>query len=231
MRDPSIALSPCAKLGGYQDAIRQAGGEPVVLRPDCDRPEEVAGRFGGLLLPGGNDIDPALFDQAPHPTFVPSEPGRDAFEIALLHAAARADLPVLAICRGMQVLNVAFGGSLVQDIPALLPAALPHWLQRHRVSVREGSLLRRLLSQSGYAADTFEVNSRHHQAVGLLGRGVEASGTTSDGVVEAIERPAAAFCLGVQWHPEETPAGPVTAALFAGFIRAAQRLADSREPR
>jgi putative glutamine amidotransferase len=193
----------------------------VGLKPDGDTAHQVVGRFDGLLLTGGHDVDPVLFGQLPHPTFTPSEPGRDAYEMRLLREAARADLPVLAICRGMQVLNVAHGGSLVQDIPDLLPAAHSHWLRAHEVAVTDGSLLQRLLVAGGCAADRMQVNSRHHQAIGQLGHGLATGATTDDGVIEAIEMPSAGFCLGVQWHPEESSATPVSAALFEAFIGAA----------
>ena len=123
-----IAIAPCEKLHDYQEAIRRAGGEPWVLDQTADRPEDVIRSANGLLLAGGGDVDPEIYGDAPHPTYHEAEAGRDAYEIELIRRALDSDLPVFAICRGIQVLNVARGGTLVQDIPSEVPGALEHKL-------------------------------------------------------------------------------------------------------
>jgi putative glutamine amidotransferase len=208
--------------------VRLAGGEPFVLRPNADAPEDVASDFDGLLLAGGHDVDPALFHEPRHPTFVASEPGRDTYELALLRQAAGADLPVFAICRGIQILNVAHGGTLIQDIADTQPSALRHTSATpsspavHEVVLAEGSLLQRLMTAGGHPPSHLHVSSRHHQAVGRLGRALAVSATAPDGIIEAIEMPSQRFCLGVQWHPEEAASGAF-AVLFRGLVDAAAR--------
>ena len=128
---PTIAIAPCRQMADYVESIRRAGAEVVELAHD-EPPTPWSDGCDGLLLTGGGDVDPALYGAEPHPSFVAAEPGRDAYEIALVRAALAADLPVLAICRGMQVLNVACGGDLVQDIPTEVNGALPHAVNEPR---------------------------------------------------------------------------------------------------
>ncbi len=188
----------------YAPAVEKAGGLPVVLpTTDARRASTVLRAVDALMLTGGSDIDPALYGQPPHPTSKWVRE-RDDFEIALLHEAFARDLPVLCICRGQQVLNVALGGTLLQDVSSQLPGALPHrlkdvprWQPAHEVEVLRGTRLREILGQ-----DVRAVNSFHHQAVQDLGRGLLAAARARDGVVEALELPDRRFVLGVQWHPE-----------------------------
>ena len=225
---PVIAIAPCEKLHDYQEAIRRAGGEPWLLDQAVDQPQDVVRSADGLLLAGGGDVGPEIYGAAPHSTYDAAEPGRDAYEIELIQRALETDLPVFAICRGVQVLNVARGGTLVQDIPTELPGALEHKLTvppnepftlAHEVWVEDGSLLATLF---GDAADTEspQVNSRHHQAVKTLGEGLVAVATAPDGVIEAVEDPTRRFCVGVQWHPENFYRTGEFRALFEGFIKA-----------
>jgi putative glutamine amidotransferase len=189
----------------YVRSVEQAGAVPVVLPPL--RAEDVAalvGRLDGVLLSGGVDLDPVLFSQAPHPKLGQVNRRRDDFELALTRAALRQDLPILAICRGHQVLNVATGGTLIQDIPSLVKGANvhdargPRWRRAHRVELEPQSRLREILGQ-----DTIPVNSFHHQAVDRLGEGLVVSARSpEDGVVEGIEMPTRRFVVAVQWHPE-----------------------------
>jgi putative glutamine amidotransferase len=157
---------------------------------------------------------------------------RDEFEIALIAEARRRDLPILAICRGIQVLNVATGGTLIQDIPSQVKGALEHRLTvpqhqpyalAHEVWLDKDTLLTRLMRERLSDADSCEVNSRHHQAVKKLGEGFQISATAPDGVIEAIEAPAARFCLGVQWHPENFWRTGEFRSLFEGFLEASNR--------
>ena len=221
MSSPIVAITPCKKPRDYDAAVRRAGATPRPLTLDQPTDEALDG-VDGLLLTGGDDVDPALYGEAPHPTYGVSEPGRDAFEIALVRRALAADLPVLAICRGLQVLNVALGGTLIQDIPSEPATLLLHDAQgppttlAHTVAVAPGSCLATLVGPD----DSRAVNSRHHQAVRALGEGLVVTATSPDGVIEAAEVPAARFCVGVQWHPENFHATGEFDALFKGFVDA-----------
>jgi putative glutamine amidotransferase len=216
-------------MSDYLESIRRAGGEPVELDYQRDEPGDVVRRSHGLLLTGGGDVDPTLYGEAPHETFQASEPGRDAYEVALIRAAAASDLPILAICRGMQVLNVALGGTLLQDIPSMVNGAVHHVISEpryaiaHEVWVASGSRLDRLMGDT-LEGETCQVNSRHHQAVKTVAAGWDVSGTAPDGVIEAIEQSGDRFRLAVQWHPENFWRTGEFRPLFEGFIEAAQKL-------
>jgi putative glutamine amidotransferase len=224
-----IAIAPCQKLHDYEESVRRAGGEPWVLDASVDRPEEAIRAAGGLLLAGGGDVRPEIYGATAHPSYRAAEPGRDEYEIELIKRALDADLPVFAICRGIQVLNVAYGGTLVQDIPSEMTGALEHKLDvppnepftiAHEVWLEKDSLLARLASDAGSDGDSRQVNSRHHQAVKTLGAGLVAVATAPDGVIEAVEDPNRRFCLGVQWHPENFYRTGEFRSLFEGFVRA-----------
>jgi putative glutamine amidotransferase len=209
----------------YVRSVETAGGLPLVLAPG--RPEdaaEVLGRVDALLLTGGADLDPKYYGEAPHPKLGPTFGERDAFELALVREALRRDLPLLAICRGHQVLNVAMGGTLVQDIPSQLPGAGAHdpdverWETCHEVEILPGTRLREILGTERVA-----VNSFHHQSVKGLGGDLVLSARSPDGVVEGIELPRGnrRFVVGVQWHPEsfwDHPPG--FGSLFEALVRA-----------
>jgi putative glutamine amidotransferase len=224
---PTIAIAPCRQMADYVESIRRAGAEVVELT-FADQPDAVVGRVDGLVLTGGGDVAPGLYGAQAHPTFEAAEPGRDAFDIALIKAAIAVNLPVLAICRGMQVLNVAYGGDLVQDIPTEVNGALhhdvrePRYALAHEVWVSPTSRLAALMKDDLEDGESCQVNSRHHQAVRHLGEGLEATATAPDGVIEAVERPAARFCLGVQWHPENFWRTGEFRPLFEGFVEAAR---------
>jgi putative glutamine amidotransferase len=226
---PTIAVSACRKLPDYLESIRRAGGEPRVVEPPSDDPAKVLQEVQGLMLTGGGDVDPALYHEPPHETFCAAEAGRDEFEIALVRRALELDLPVLAVCRGAQVLNVSLGGTLVQDIPSLVPGALDHSIETptfaiaHEVWISKGSRLWSLMQEKLTEGDAFPVNSRHHQAVAHLAPDLEATATAPDGVVEAIEHRQARFCVGVQWHPENFWRTGEFRPLFEGFVEACRR--------
>jgi putative glutamine amidotransferase len=225
---PTIAIAPCRAMADYLESVRRSGGEPLELRYDRDTPGEVVRRAHGLMLTGGGDVDPMLYGEAPHSTFQPSEEGRDQYEIELIKQATDADLPIFAICRGMQVLNVALGGTLVQDIPSMVNGALHHSVPEpryhiaHEVWVANGSLLYQLMKEI-LEGESCQVNSRHHQAVKQVAAGWEVSGTAPDGVIEAIEQPGEVFRLAVQWHPENFFRTGEFRPLFEGFIEAASK--------
>jgi len=223
---PIIGIAPCRSLPDYVESVRRVGGEPRVLDPLTDRPEQVVGEVNGVLMTGGVDIDPARYGEDRHETVTAVEPERDAFEFALLLAARDARLPLFGICRGLQVMNVALGGSLIQDIAAQMAGILPHTVPAppfalaHEVWVSKGSKLWTLMQEKMVDADTISVNSRHHQAIKRLAPGFEVTATAPDGVIEAIECPNAPFCLGVQWHPENFWRTGEFRPLFEGFIEA-----------
>ncbi len=228
---PLIAVSSCRKLEDYRQSILHTGGEVRVIDPSMSVADALAG-IGGLLLTGGGDVDPARYGATPHEKLEEVDPTRDEFEIALIAAARSRDLPIFAICRGVQVLNVAAGGTLVQDIPSEVTGALNHSLVvpphppyelAHEVWVEKDSLLAKLLGERLVGSDTCDVNSRHHQAVKTIATGYRVSATAPDGVIEAIEDPAARFCLGVQWHPENFWRTGEFRALYEGFLEAASK--------
>jgi putative glutamine amidotransferase len=220
----AITVGSEASAAGYQNYVRsiaEADGEPVLAAPDCDV-EALLDSVDALLLTGGTDVDPSRFGEAPVPELMTPDPPRDESEIRLVLAALRRDLPVLAICRGHQVLNVALGGRLQQHIPGdghRAHAEPPHDSRCHAVSVEEGSVLADLLGPGAH-----EVNSRHHQAVRMemLGEGLLPSAMSPDGCVEALESPEHRFVLGVQWHPERPEIIDRSRSLFAALIAAAR---------
>lgn len=226
-----IAVAPANHQADYLDSLREAGADPLVIARDRDTPHDVVRDAAGILLLGGPDVEPALYGEAPHPTFDPSEPGRDAYEIELIRLAIERDLPLFAICRGVQVLNVALGGTLIQDIPSQAPSSTRHTkitdapkaTIAHDITVTDDSRLHAILGPQLTASATCGVNSRHHQAIDRPGRDLIVSAIAPDGIIEAIERPASRFLVGVQWHPEnfvrETPYN--FARLFRAFVDAA----------
>ena len=215
--------------GTYIRAVQAAGGIPLLLTPHFT-PEVQAAlwqRLDGLVLTGGGDIVPARFGEAPHPAVADVSPARDELEIGLTQRAVADDVPLFAICRGVQVLNVALGGTLVQDLPSEWPNALPHSQKapRHEPShavkvMGEGTRLGRVLG-----ALEIEVNSMHHQAIKRLGEGLRDVAWAPDGVIEGVEMPGEErFVLGVQWHPEELVGHDQAARnLFAAIVDAARR--------
>jgi putative glutamine amidotransferase len=226
---PTIAISSCRKLPDYIESIRRAGGDPRVVQPGNDDPAAVIAGVDGLLLTGGGDVDPSLYHQSAHQTFSAAETGRDRFEIELVKHALARDLPILAVCRGVQVLNVAQGGTLVQDIPSQVSGSVDHSVDTpsfaiaHEVWVTKGSRLWTLMQEKLTEGDACQVNSRHHQAVDEAAPGFDVSATAPDGVIEAIEQPEARFCVGVQWHPENFWRTGEFRSLFEGFIEACRR--------
>jgi putative glutamine amidotransferase len=224
-----IAIAPCGKLHDYEESIRRAGAEPWILDASRDAPADVIRTAGGLLLAGGGDLLPSIYGAETHQTYKPAERGRDAYEIELINRALDADIPVLAICRGIQVMNVARGGTLVQDIPSDIPTAIEHtfgvpphqpYTLAHEIWIDKGSRLAELTGESLSGGDTCQVNSRHHQAVQALGEGFIVSATAPDGVIETIEDPTRPFCVGVQWHPENFYRTGEFRSLFEGFVQA-----------
>jgi putative glutamine amidotransferase len=206
----------------YVEAVQRAGGVAVMLPPDPSaEPDRVLDLLDGLILAGGRDIDPAAYGSEPHPETDDPRAERDAFEIALARRAMERDVPLLGICRGMQLMNVARGGTLVQD----LPEHVGHQDHRrsvgtfdgndHPVRLEEGSLAARAAGEIHH-----ETLSHHHQGIADLGDGLQITGwAADDDLPEAVEAPGLRFALGVQWHPEADPDSQVVAAL----VEAARR--------
>ena len=188
----------------YAEKVTAAGGVPVLL-PPVPGIEHAVGRLDGLILSGGGDIDPALFGERPHPETTVVAPSRDAAELALVTSVLERGLPFLGICRGLQVLNVARGGTLHQHLPGLVGhnehAPLVGAYGSHRVRVAPGSSLAGILGQPG-ESEEFGVPTYHHQAIDRLGAGLVACAWAADGVIEAVEFASPGFALAVQWHPE-----------------------------
>ncbi len=219
----------------YTAALEAAGAEVRELSPAAGPAQDALEGLDGILLTGGPDVRPALYGSAePHPT-VEIDDERDAFELPLARAAIERGLPLLAICRGVQVLNVAAGGTLVQDLPSERPGGLNHSVVTpktaisHDVGVVPGSRLAEVFAPSLKSDGRLDVNSRHHQAVDVVAPGFVVSATAADGTIEAIEAtdatgaPRAGFCVGVQWHPENFWRTGETASLFTNFVTAAGR--------
>ena len=225
---PVIGVTRCSRLDDYLASVERSGARARVLEVS-ESPRAVIDTIDGVLLTGGGDVDPVFYGQERHPSTYDAEPGRDEFEIDLARRALEADLPVLAICRGSQVLNVAAGGTLVQDIPSALKTDLTHSLElpkdcvAHDIHIVSNTRLHAAMGGAVDASSACHVNSRHHQSVGTLGRSLVASATAPDGVIEGIEAPEARFCVGVQWHPENFWRTGEFRPLFEGFLEAAQR--------
>lgn len=223
---PRIAVAPCRKMPDYVESVRRVGGEVWVLDHASDAVEAVVASCSGLLLPGGADVAPERYGESRHPSVTDVDTARDDYEVALVRAALVADLPVLAICRGLQVMNVAAGGTLVQDIPTQVRNPVAHKVPdpqdaiAHTVRVTPGSRLADVMR--GALVDGYElpVNSRHHQSVWRLADGFEITAVAPDGVVEAIEMPHARFCVAVQWHPENFLRSGAFLPLFAALLHA-----------
>ncbi|MBA2781744.1 MAG: gamma-glutamyl-gamma-aminobutyrate hydrolase family protein [Rubrobacteraceae bacterium] len=219
----------------YVEGVAGAGGAPVVLPPAGDEraAEAVIQSLDGLLLSGGSDLDPHYYGEEPMPELGVTLPERDAFEMALVGLALRRGIPVFGICRGMQVLNVALGGTLYQDLPSQWERDLlkhrqdtPKWQPTHEVRVRDGSYIAEVMGR-----ESVKVNSYHHQGVRALAEGLVVTGRSSDGVVEAVEAVdlSERWLLGVQWHAEAMRgAGPQQERLFEAHVSAAERHALRR---
>jgi len=210
----------------YVRRVADAGGVPVLLPPLPGVIEAALPRLDGLLLTGGPDVDPARYGRETGPDTQPAQPDRDDAETALLHGAVADGLPVLGICRGLQLVNTARGGTLIQHLPDVLDddghAPEPGVMGTHPVRVVPGTLLAGILgTPSAEGVPTY-----HHQAVEYVGRGLVVTAWSQDGVIEAVEDPSLPFCVAVQWHPEEGD----DPALFDALVRAAADRLAARGP-
>ena len=212
------ALLPLA----YVDAVEAAGGRALLVPPSAGGVEETLDVLDGLIVSGGADLDPASYGAEAHPETSDVRPERDSAELALLEAALARDLPVLAVCRGSQVLNVALGGDLVQHLPEVVGHKghkhTPGVFADHDVDVLPGTKLHEVIGEHA------PVKSHHHQGYGRLGDGLREAARADDGTLEAIEDPRRRFALGVLWHPEEGE----DAALFEALVAEAKRYREER---
>jgi putative glutamine amidotransferase len=216
--EEEAALIPAA----YVNAIEAAGGRPLLVPPSTQAIEETLDRLDGLLFSGGSDLDPELYGQEAHPETNGIVPERDRAEIALLRAALERDMPVLAVCRGSQVLNVALGGDLVQHLPEIVgDEKHKHTAGEfadHDVDLVTGTRVQEILG------DHAPVKSHHHQGYGKIGDGLREAARAEDGTIEALEDPSRRFAMGVLWHPE---AGE-DLALFEALVAEARTYRDER---
>ena len=212
----------------YRVALETHGAEVTELLPGGGLP--TVERLDGLLLTGGVDVDPSLYGERPHAKLGRVERARDDLELALTREAAARGVPILGLCRGVQVLGVAFGGKVYQDLPSDLGtsahAAEGDAGARHRVRLAAGSRLREIIGQ-----DEVEVNSFHHQAISVVASGLRAVAWAEDGVIEAVEGESGGFLLGVQWHPERMTESEPARRLFAAFVAAAGAYAEMKGTR
>jgi putative glutamine amidotransferase len=206
----------------YIEAVERAGGRALVVPPSEDGVEETLDALDGLLLSGGADLDPASYGAEPDPATNNIRPARDRAELALLEGALARDMPVLAVCRGSQILNVARGGDLVQDLPDAIGderhRETPGIFSQHPVRIEDDSQLGSIASGHGPVA------SSHHQGFGRIGEGLREVAWADDGTVEGLEDPSHRFALGVLWHPE---AGE-DARLFEALVAEARRYREER---
>jgi len=204
----------------YINAVNDAGGAVAVVPPVGKISyDELLSRFDGLLLHGGIDLSPAAYGESPHPQVTSWDDDLDQFEFEILKAAVKLDMPVLAICRGMQVLNVVLGGTLIQHIPDHHQSGIEHWSSHHDVSIATDSHLFGAVGSN----EVTSVSSFHHQAVSDLGRNLRAVAWSKDKLVEGIEHESAAWIVGVQWHPEDKCESTSTKRLFHSFVQACIR--------
>ncbi len=224
-RDPR----DCAfQFATYVDAVRKAGAIPMVIPPQPENAAEVVERLDGIVLAGGNDCDPAVYGEARHATVEPMDPRRQENDLSLARAAHDLGIPTLGICLGVQVMNVAAGGKLIQDIDSEMVTDIRHEgvpgnRSRHDVRIEPGTRLASILG-----ARSWNVNSSHHQAIRTAAPGFRVTAHADDGVIEGLEDPRHPFYVGVQWHPEDMPGEESATTLFRAFVEAARKHAEER---
>ncbi len=240
MSHPLVAVTATSEIirnlvrvrvnAAYLEALEAAGLVPAVTGPQRDPAlaDTLLDRADGLVLTGGEDVDPALYAEERHPATEDAAPGRDELEIARASRALATNLPLFAICRGVQVLNVAAGGSLVQDTPSEIGHMVPHDIREprdataHPIRVKPGSKVAEALASELNEHGETLVNSRHHQAIARVAPGLDVSAVAPDGLPEAIEKEDGSFCVGVQWHPENFHRSGRFKGLFDAFVRSAE---------
>lgn len=212
----------------YCEAVRRSGAIPLVIPPQPENAEELLSRLDGILLAGGFDCHPEVYGEESHDTVEPMDERRQENDLALAAAARSHGVPTLGICLGLQVMNIAAGGKLIQDIDSqhdteIRHASIPEDRARHDVIIEQGTHLASVLP-----ATELNVNSSHHQAVKTVGEGLRVTAHAPDGIIEGVEDPRHPFYLGVQWHPEDMTGEESASTLFRAFIEAARRHAQRR---
>lgn len=208
----------------YTEAVRLAGGIPVLVPPQPENANELVRDLDGVLLAGGDDCDPSVYGEERHPATETMDERRQWNDLALAKAAREQNVPTLGICLGVQVMNVAAGGSLIQDIESKIEhASIPEDRARHDVIIEKGTQLASVLPKC-----ELNVNSSHHQAIKSVGEGLRVTAHAPDGIIEGLEDPKHPFYLGVQWHPEDMKGEASATSLFAAFIEAAKKHAQAK---
>lgn len=214
----------------YIESLRRAGAVPVVIPPQPENAAELVESLDGILLAGGDDCDPRLYGQEQHPNVTDlMDARRQSNDLTLARVARERGIPTLGICLGLQMMNVAAGGTLVQDIDSQVAtdirhASIPEDRARHDVLIEKGTKLASIVP-----AVELNVNSSHHQAIGNVADGLRVTAHAPDGVVEGLEDPRHPFYVGVQWHPEDMAGEGSASMLFAAFVQAAREYAESRK--
>lgn len=212
----------------YIESLKRAGAVPVLIPPQPENAADVLDGLDGILLAGGDDCDPSEYGEERHPSCETMDPRRQQNDVVLARLARQRGVPTLGICLGLQVMNVAAGGTLIQDIGSAVETEIDHASepsdrQRHDVHIEASTRLGRILGTRA-----LNVNSSHHQAVGRVAEGFRVTAQAPDGVVEALEDPSHVFYVGVQWHPEDMPGEPSATAIFGAFVDAARKHAHER---
>lgn len=238
---PLIGLTPTPELlqmkhgtfrrhalsDNYSLAVEAAGGIPVMLPAHIQDINSLLNALDAVIITGGGDIDPARYGQEAHETTDGIDTERDAFEIAVLHAAIKRDMPILGICRGLQIFNIALGGTLVQDVAVLFPSAAEHRQQNLKVHQQETFQTAKLTPgdhplRSIVAGGDVHINSFHHQSIDILAESLRVMAKTDDGLIEAVYHPGLTHAMAVQWHPEMlAPHQQEAAAIFRSLTEAA----------
>ena len=213
----------------YTESLRRAGAIPVLIPPQPENAADIVEGLDGIVLAGGEDCDPSVYGEEPHPTVEPMDARRQTNDLALAKLARERGIPTLGICLGLQVMNVAAGGTLVQDIDSQIATDIEHASDpsnrnRHGVTIEKGTKLASIIG-----AGDKTVNSSHHQSIKNVGEGFRVTAHAPDGVVEGIEDPRHPFYVGVQWHPEDMKGEDAASALFGAFIEAARAYAASKQ--
>jgi putative glutamine amidotransferase len=212
----------------YVESVRAAGAVPVVIPPQPENAADLLDGLDGLLLAGGDDCDPSEYGEERHPSCEPMDKRRQSNDVTLARVARENGVPTLGICLGLQVMNVAAGGTLIQDIASSLETDIDHVSEpsdrhRHEVLIEEGTQLSAIIKER-----ELNVNSSHHQAIGRVAEGLRVTAHAPDGIVEGLEDPNHPFYVGVQWHPEDMSGENSASTLFGAFIEAAKKRAEEK---
>jgi len=215
----------------YVEALRRAGAIPLLIPPQPENARDLADELDGIVLAGGFDCDPALYGEEQHPSVEPMDVRRQEGDLSLAKIARERGIPTLGICLGMQMINVAAGGTLMQDINSEMRTEIEHASDpedraRHDVLIENNTRLASILGNH-----EINVNSSHHQAIKSVGTGLRVTAHAPDGVIEGLEDPKHPFYVGVQWHPEDMPAADSAAKIFRALVEAAKDYAEKRNDR